>query len=629
MKKLLMGFAICTLILTSCSKQEVTENVDSPQGQLSFSTGLGKPSSRAAEWTNTSLQGAALTGTPIAMYAYQETPPALSGTFKEWFKDDLYYDQTAKVWKIKTTRFRNTAETKYVTFFPNTPANLTVEMDAVEIAKTTFETADFATGGKFPAFKYKVAATSILQEDLIVGVTKVAAEQSNIIVGMRHALSQVNFGTVGYNGANITLRDINITGINSEAVYTYKAVDEAPAGVWGIPTVAATYSYFDYSNTDKIAPNLNLQPTVSWEATTGDRYIFGDGGNWGPGKENITFYPTKATGVWKNHAANDAALGNSLMLMPQTLTTTAKVTFEYQITDKTGAFVAGGPDAATWEKGEFKLDFSTGTADEDYKSRWDQNMRYVYMIDFTDFLDGAALSFTVDVDAQPWVNYDNGGNGEVIILVAGQPTAANMNTIANTQPWYIATQKGAPAPTDKEWAQVIRDEVWNMKDYTFNSIENGQTFNLNFKNVIFNTKDAVPAPTTITLTLPNGYTAALAQGSTTTNITIDGTNAPVYVISGGDRTSNAAITITNGNEEYSTLVTLQTAIEAVNTPGSKLTYKGTAAIDLKGMEPALTAAGNIMTVKFNNIVPTVGKTTSGNGEWTWDASTRAATYTRL
>lgn len=624
-----MCFAAYALIMTGCSKQEVTDNVDAGRGQLSFAPGLGKQS-RAAEWTNTSLQGAALEATPIAMYAYQEsaTTPL---TFEEWFNDDLFYDPDAKTWKIGSTRFRNTAVTKYATYFPQTLANLKMLMDGDDPAKNTFETANFTPGGagKFPAFEYTVAATSDVQEDLLAGVTEVKANMSNITVGMRHILSQVNFGTVGYEGAKIAIRNIQIVGLSNNAIYKYGATDKAPVGAWETFKGAATYTYYDYSNTDKGATNSNLQPITPLNAQTGDCYIFGDGGNWGPGKGATTFYPVGAGNGWKNHSAGTASLDNSLMLIPQTLTPTSKVTFEYQITDKDDAFVAGGPGVDTWAKGEFKLNFSTGAGATDYKSMWEQNMRYVYMIDFTDLLTGAALSFTVDVDSQPWENYDGtGGDGEVDIVVAGQPTAANMNTVVDNGTWYIASQTGtATPPTTAQWAQVVRDESWDMSSYNFSGIEKDNKFKLSFKNVIFNTKDGSPDPvaTTITLTLPDGYTA-VASTTGGTPIKISGT-APTFIISAGNESDDAFITITNTNNEYSTSASLQTAIEAVDATGVSLTYKGKETVVLTDMEPQLTTTGDLLTVRLNTVVPTVGAKPT-NGVWTWVSASRTATYTK-
>lgn len=615
MKRLLMGLAACTLIMTSCNKQEVVENVDDGQGLLSFTPGLGK-ATRASEWTNTSLQGAAKTDTPIKMYAYQETTTL--GTFEDWFNDGLYYDGAAKVWKITSARFRNTVETKFITYFPQT--GKLVEVD--NGGKNSFKTADFVTGGTFPAFTYTVAKTSDLQEDMIVGVTVVAANTSNITVAMRHILSQVNFGVVGYTGAKIAIRNIQIKDLKSSAVYTYGADNTAPVGKWDNYKGTQDYNYFNYTNQED-AITFNVQPTTPADATTGDRYIFGDGGKWGPGKGIDTFYPIGVDNAWATHTATATPLANSLMLMPQELISNdTKVTFEYKIQDVDDAFVAGGPTDAGWAEGEFKLNFKTGITDKDYKAEWEQNMRYVYMIDFTKFLDGLALTFTVDVDMQPWENHD-GEDGVIDIVVAGQPTAANINTVRGGGTFYIANQT-ITAPTAKEWAQVIRDEEWNMSGCDFRLIEKDGTIKLNFQNVIFNTKDAAKDPTAIKLTLPKGYNATKTVAGDPILVTL--VSGTTYTISEGDRSANAVVTITNTNAEYSTNASLGTAITAVNTDRTALIYKGVDEVDLTTMEPALTITNEIMTVEFKVTVPTVGAAI--NGTWIYDSAKKTATYTR-
>lgn len=623
MKRLILGFAACALVMSSCTQQEITENVTDGQGQLSFSTGLGKQSARAAELMNIALQDAANSENDgIALRAYQETETA--GTYEKWFFDNLWYE--GSVWKIASTRFRNTYNTKYITYFPKSTK-------LVEIPDA-FETATFVDGtGVFPAFTYTVAPNAG-QEDLIAGVTNVEKNKSNITLAMRHILSQVNFGTVGYTGANIAIRNIKIEGLYNSAIFTYKAADTYPIGAWTGHKVAGgaesdrnvAYEYYNKSNTAD-GVGLNAQLIVPATAEKGDTYIYGDGGNAGPGRGNTKWYPIGPGNTWTHADATESTrLTNSLILLPQNFVgvPTAKVTFEFRITDVDGAFIEG--TQTTWEKGEFQLDFSKGgTSGTDYMSAWESNFRYVYLIDFTDLLDGNALTFKVDVEALPWENHDNDGddNGEVIVTVAGQPTPTAMNatTFEAGNTWYIATQSET-SPKDQEWAQVVRTETWNMSDYDFTQIGVGQTFILNFENVIFNTS-ATPTPgndTNITLTLPAGYTAVKGAGITMTG------NAPTYTISLGKKSADATITITNSNTEYSTPATLLAAIEAVTVSGTTLVYKGSLAVNLTTMEPVLTVAGYKMAVTMNKVTPTLGAT--DNGVWTWNASTRTATWTR-
>lgn len=623
MKQLMMGFAACALMMASCAKQEITESVLDGQGQLAFSTGLGKQSTKAAELMNSSLQTAAATN-GIVIHAYQNT----GVLWNRWFNDEVVFDPN---WRLKnSTRFRNTYPTRYITYF-STVAN------ALTAIPADFATADF-TNGKFPKFSYTVAVNAV-QEDLIAGITEAAANQKNITLGMRHILSQVNFGTVGYKGANIAIRNIRIAGLFDSAIYTYDDEDKYPIGEWAAHGTngtagdrTAAYDYRDHSN-GVIADNP--QPVAPDTAIKGDVYIFGDGGNWGPGKAATTHYPVGAGGTWvKGDQTLPKQLANSLMLMPQDFANAAeaKVTFEFRITDVDNAYVAGSD--TDWEKGEFKLDFSTGTiSGTHYLGKWEQNYRYVYLIDFTDFLDGTALTFKVNVEMYPWENYNNGGgdDGIVNIMAAGQPSAANMNAVGfvNGDIWHIASQSET-APNNVifdpyKWAQVMRDEAWDLSAYDFTQIEEGQTFNLNFQNVIFNTKETPAVDTRIELTLPDGFSAKIATSVTNGEITISGSNP--YEISKGDRSANAAITITNesyyrGSDALSTAVT-----SAAVTTGMKFGYGGTEAVDLKTMEPKLTTAGDKITVKFNTTVePTVGAI--ANGTWTWDAANQTATWTK-
>lgn len=633
MKRLIMGFAACALLMTSCTEQEIIENVLDGQGELTFSTGVGKQTTKTAELTNSALQEAAETnGVTVYTYQYMGSPTVWS----KWFADKVVYDDVLK-WHLETSaRFRNQNPTKFITYFS------TVKDGNDPLLKQvagTFDDATFTTG-EYPQFTYKVNTTSANQEDLIAGITEVKANQTDITLGMRHILSQVNFGTVGYKGANISIRNIKIVGLFNSATYEYGAADTYPIGRWldfgtdgTKDTRTETYEYYNYGNTT--ATN-NPQPVVKATAERGDIYIFGDGGNWGPGKIENTFYPDRDkqdTWVEGNTMTLPKKLDNSLILMPQDFEgiETAKVSFEYQITDVDGAYVAG--NGTDWAKGEFKLDFKTGDDGDEgthYLAQWDQNYRYVYLIDFTDFLDGNALTFDVDVQAYPWENYNNGGipgggDGEVNIMIAGQPTSVNMNTkISNGSTWYIASQSATEPNNAKpyKWAQVVRNEEWDLSVYDFRPIAVPQTFNLSFENVIFNTSDepSVATATEITLTLPEGFRVTIP--TSTTNITVVAAANNTWVISKGDKSADAVITITNNNY-YRTSATLKTAIEAA-TASANFFYGGSEAIDLTKMAPTGLADGEIVTVKFNTIIiPTV----SAESNWTWDAASKTATYT--
>lgn len=610
MKRLLMGFAACTLMMASCSQNEVFENVSEGQGQLSFSTGLGKQAvTRAAELNNTALQGVTETN-GIVLNAYQN----VTSKWSRWYEDEVVYKNSQ--WGLrKSIRFRNENATKYISYFSTVSGALT--------SPTHFNDTDMFTADKFPKFTYTVAGNSATQEDLIAGITEVDANKTNITLGMRHILSQVNFGTVGYEGANISIRNINIVNVGSSADFTYRAKNEYPIGDWSTPAEKNTnYVYYNWGGNNP--DNMNLQPLVPASATKGDKYIFGDGGNWGPGKGSGILYPVGTNGKWEeyNTTTPQTGLKNSLMLMPQDLGG-AKVTFEYIIQDVSNAYVAGND--SDWAKGEFSLNFSTGTSSgTHYDGAWEQNYRYVYLIDFTDFLDGIALTFKVNVEAYPWENYnkDTDDDGIVNIMAAGQPSTANMNTITGGNTWYIASQSETNPTTfdPAKWAQVMRNETWDLSTYDFANIDADGSFILDFTNVIFNTQTN---PTTqIDLTLPDGYTAT-KDGE----ITIDPNTPPRYTVKMNPNKTSGKITILN-TKYCNKDATLKTKIAAITTDAQIWYYKGTGTVNLTIMQPDVVDDVSTITVKFTSLVtPTVGATT--NGLWTWNSATRTATWRKV
>lgn len=612
MKKILMGFAACALIMTSCQKSDVIENITDGQGQLSFGVGTQQQGTRAAELNNTTMQTKVGT-TGIVLNAYQN----VSSAWSKWYTDKVVWNKNSSgKWELDgSVRFRNTNATKYITYYSE---------KGLVTAPTGFDTPNFTS--TFPKFTYNVAANSVTQEDLIAGITKVEANKTDITLGMRHILSQVNFGTVGYEGAKIQIRNIQILGVKNAGDFTYRAANTYPIGDWTPTTATTNYDY--YNNGGYVANNPHREVPV--DAVKGDKYIFGDGGNWGPGKTANTWYPVGASGAWlqgNSTSLPTTGMSNSLMLLPQDLVEGTKVTFEYKIQDVNNAYVAGGPNDTDWAKGEFKLDFSTGTTSgTHYNSKWEQNYRYVYLIDFTDFLDGIALTFKVDVDMYEWENYNKNddNDGIVDVMSAGQPSEANMNAIkynGTTAPiWYIATQSEAK-PTDYDpakWAQVVRDEIWDLSKYNFTNIDVNEILTLSFENVIFNTDGETKDPTKITLTLPEGYEITNGAG-----ITMTGSNP--YVINEGNKGATATVTIKNISNY--TEKGLEAAVKAINTPAQTIHYKGKA-IDLTAIDNTNLALGQTIKVKFTNLItPTVGATT--NGIWTWDAATTTATWTKL
>lgn len=553
-----LAFGACALLATSCNKNDIIESLAQNEGRLSFNTALGKQT-KAAELMNTSLQTAANTASNgIALYTYQET--ATAGTYTRWFNDSLYYSGGS--WAITSTRFRNPAATKYVTYFPK--GNVT------EVTGS-FAGATFATADKTPQFKYTIQSVDS-QEDLVAGITSVAANKTDIVVGMRHILSQVNFGVKGYKGAQIAISNIVIKNVFNSATYTYKQEDAYPLGTWSAfgtdATATAATATYNYAKQGGAVPvnKANVESVV-----TGDVYIFGDGGNYGPGKTAGIWYPVGASNAWvegNNVALPAAGMSNSLMLMPQDFRAAtnlnnkdAYVTFNYTIVDIDGALVANN---AT---GQFKLDF-TATNASAYASQWQQNLRYVYIIDFTEFLTDNKLAFKVDVQTYPWENYDwngvpGGGTGLVDVPVLGQATEPQVNALTNGAVLYAATCSTTTPTTD---VQLITSETWHWDIYAFSGLNENNSFDLKFNNVIFNGKN-------VTINVPNAYMIYINGVDANTQTVVVGQPTDVVTIVKKETlkqpASGAVNALTNGNTIYAANATT-TAPTAATSPAKKL-----------------------------------------------------------
>lgn len=581
MKRLLMGLAACTLIMTSCSKQEIMENVDANKGQLSFSPLTGKQT-KASEITNSTLIGAtgATKANAINMFAYYEKDGT---TWTKWFDDALYYD--AKEWKIGSTRFQNSQATKYFTYWP---------AKGVTVDKSSFEGPDFTTS--FPKFTYTVEALQAGQLDLIGGVTDVVANDTEVEIQTRHLLSQVNFGVRAYEGAKITIKDIKIESVYNKADFTYKANDAAPLGTWSNFNTTTTEYNYSFGTTSGFT-------TEAKTIATGDTYIFGDGGKWGPGKGASTYYVLADGSAKQGTAVADGdKLSNSLMLIPQEFNDNkAKVTFKYSITDVDNAPVVDETE------GSFFLNFDNAV-NTAYANEWKQNYRYVYIIDFEDMLDDNKLTFTVDVETHEWENYDNNnpddpGTGIVDIQAIGSTAKPIIDKLGDKGVFYFAKNSATQGDANLN-VQVINDVTWNWTGYTFKGIQAiNESITLDFTEVVFNGH-------TITLNLPtDGFKYAVTEGATVTGNTIT------------IKAKGATVTIAN-SAYYRAAATLQTAIVGA-AKDQRFVYGGTDAIDLTKMIPTATLqGGETITVKFNSsIVPTV------DGDWKWDGATRTATYT--
>lgn len=470
MKRILMGFAALTLILTGCQKSEVTDTIQG-DGALKFGLYQGT-STRAAEWTNENLKTEA-TGTPIPLYAYKG---AQSGAKMLYFEEELTWDSPeSDKWNTKMPRFLPQSDKlQFYAYYPTT---------GVTLYKHNL------TANSYPTFRYTIQDNGTTTDLIAAAVND--HNGTNVIIPMRHILSQINFGVKGYYGAQIEIKNIRINQVFSAGTFTMDNTD-ASTWVWSSQDTEDDYDYIFPTFT---TPGT-YQPTPINES--GYTYIFGDGGNWGPGfgvgKDNTWYVTTDNTSKQASTiTAATPKLGNSLMLLPQELVTgmsAAYVTFDYRIRDLDGGsadnngWIVGDKDGVNnnFEVGKFDLHFDEGV----YAGQWNPNFRYVYVIDFTDFLDGQKLTFDVDVQLFPWENYnkEDGNNGIVYLSSLGEP-------IFNTSIKPLVNGGNYKLPK----GNVFSDNVWDWSGYIMtNAFTANNTFTIDFTNVIFNGNSITVVP---------------------------------------------------------------------------------------------------------------------------------------
>ena len=361
MKKLIMGFAACALMITSCQKSEVADNIEQNSRSLSFNLVMGTQT-RAAELMTDDLKA---TGKPIDLWAYNNP---LSGSGSPYFKEILEYNRSGSAtgWSTEYQRF--------------VPTSGTLDYYAVYPAGSAANWSN-PTPESLAQFEYSVTGEGD-KIDLVAAAVRSQSTQSPTLP-MRHILSQINFGVYGYKGAQIAVSNFQVHNVKQTGVYTFA---DNSVGSWSGQSSSADYGYKMHG------ASVPLRPTDVQSVTTGELYIFGDGGNSAVGTSAGIYYNT-APDKW-DAASNisRAKLSNSLMLLPQTLKE-SYFTFDYTVRDKDGNDI---------------LIPATGTVDLSVNGtiRWEPNRRYVYMIDFKDILDAKALDFSVSVLVESWENYN-------------------------------------------------------------------------------------------------------------------------------------------------------------------------------------------------------------------------------
>lgn len=600
MKKNLLWIAAFTLLLTGCQKSKVIENIDDGDNQLRFGVYQGK-ATKASELTNAVLN---TPGVKFPLYAYKGKQ---DGAKTEYFKDTLTFGRpVGGEWNTSIPRFlAGNDPLQFYAFYPS---------DGIQ--PTDYVYANFADMNSFPTLTYTIQGTGENKGATtdLVAATINDNTGNTVRVPFKHILSQINFGVKGYYGAKIHIKDIKINNVNSVGTYTF---DPNAATSWTMATPSASEDY-GYKFAGGLTAAASTYATPGQDATTADKesdytYVFGDGGNWGPGvgatAGDIWYVRTATTATQGSDIADPTAnkLSNSLMLMPQELgvgtgtTDPAFVTFQYKICDlgTPAAWIVGGAgDTPTdWEEGKFDLNMSTGaTENQDYHSRWDPNLRYLYIIDFKGFLDGLKLTFDVDVNSQPWENYNpNDGNDGIVYLSSldGTVFRTGIQGLPNNAGTYSI-------PVGHLFSNI----TWDWSPYAMtNSFTPAQSFTVTFADVKFNGNK-------LTIKPPFGFKVSSDGGNTlVTSIDVSATNTtltfkPETIAYYANAANLNAAIAADGNYTFN----------ASN--GIKLT-------DLASSTARITTQGNKITLHF---VAPYGNTVPAG--WELSNERRTATFTK-
>lgn len=488
MKRFLLGASAVALILASCQKSEVIENVNDGNNQLTYGVFQGKPGTRATELTNAALE---VDGVNFPIYAYRGAQNAVK---TEYFREVLTYGvPTADQWNTSIPRFL-TEKTPLQLYAFYAPGQTT---DGAVIGA---EYTEALLADTYPTLKYTIQTTPT---DLVAASVN-DNETNKIAIPFKHILSQINFGVKGYFGAQIKVANIKINQVSNEGLFTF---DPAATDEW--TEDAAKLADYDYTFTAFTTPG-GVEVQNKWTDPNDEssiRYIFGDGGNWSAGStgvEDVWYHLADGSTVKASDiTAATTKLDNALMLMPQALAagvTKAWVTFDYTIQDLEGKYIIG--NAITPEKGQFDLNMGDTGA---YADTWKANLRYLYVIDFTGYLDGQLLSFTVDVETNPWENYDKDDTNTGIVLLSSLDGAIFEKYISKL---------GLGGDHQILAGHTFSDIAWDWSAYSMPATfaNTGDKFTVKFANVKFNGKS-------ITITPPKGFNVS-TDGTSTTNTPI-------------------------------------------------------------------------------------------------------------
>ena len=229
-----------------------------------------------------------------------------------------------------------------------------------------------STTGLAGTFAYAVQATAATQEDLIAATASTISE--NVTLQFNHILSQINFAIQGIEHVKIEVTNIKVNGVKGAGTYTYDLTN-ATLGSWGTYTGGAVnYAYAPHA--------AGLMPTS--------------------GTDNKILYLGNTGKIGVANGENNTR-NNALMLLPQTFVaaTGGNFTFDFVIKDLSDVTLFSDTDVVVY--------FGDLTP-----STWTLGKRYLYLIDFSDYVLGGPIVFTVNVNN--WEDFDNAG-GEIPVVV--------------------------------------------------------------------------------------------------------------------------------------------------------------------------------------------------------------------
>lgn len=476
-------------LIGGCQTSEIIDKNETETGQLQFSPTLGgaETATRAAESDNGVLQTASAAS--AAPHIVIETYTGMPGTsLQKYFSDELGYFESGSYWDV-------TSENKR--FLPTGGMNL-----YAYFATDTSKKGDLAnvryipptTQAAHPTLTFTVPTDDAFKQVDLVAAKVERITSPNVSIPLRHILSQINFGVKGMDQHQITVTNICINEVRGAGSFDYNTWQWTP----DTKVPPHTYPYFfpDHKEGDEKSGLGNDYTTQGTDDDSQNSYLFGDGGKFGPGKEDTFLYAqVDPDPSLSNYATAKTAtpLYNSLMLLPQEIkkNEAATVTFDYEVK-------FGGVSIRSAQDNVVRLDAYYN---------WEPNMRYVYLFKFDD-----PEKVTFDVLVEQWKNYD----GDEGLVGTDELTSAKL-----FQKYVQPIQPGGTysVPIGPLTANFLCD--WSL--FTLdNSFTAAQSFTLKFeselpfkygKSVIINppfgftaSVTSLKAPGTVTFTAgPHSY----------------------------------------------------------------------------------------------------------------------------